>query len=65
MKNSVLTIASLIVLSGGLTSCTKDYNCVCKDSAGVETKGIVNATNKTQAREHCDARGIKGNCEIQ
>lgn len=65
MKNSVLIVAALILISGGLSSCSKNYTCVCKDSFGVESKSPVNATNATEARNHCDEKGIKGNCRIQ
>jgi hypothetical protein len=57
----MLPVAAIMALS----SCKKDYDCVCTDNHGVATKHLVEATSKQQARKNCDAQSLVGNCELK
>ena len=51
MKN--LLLLSIIVLSGSLMSCKKDYTCDCKLASGDQKITIDNA-KKDDAKKTCD-----------
>lgn len=51
MKSFVILLAVLCI---GLSSCKKDYDCICTNSSGSYTAGTIKNT-KNRAKKHCQS----------
>ena len=68
MKKSIYIVAALAAFT--FTSCKKDYECGCRDSAGYEWASYKIHTTKKKAKEACSANdaqwaSVGGTCTIE
>jgi hypothetical protein len=65
MRKLVLFVTAGILVSSTFSSCKKAYNCECISNKGVKTTTTVVATNRSEAQNNCEEKGLQGHCNIQ
>lgn len=72
MKKSLIFLASAMLVIGGLTSCQKQYTCVCTyEDGGVEKENISETvkTTRAKAEEICNRTttidGVPATCSLR
>lgn len=70
MKKTIIIITALVGTSFLFSSCSKDYECVCRiNGIGPETRYSVRAKTKNSAEDECNQKattlGITFECKIE
>ncbi|MDB5282237.1 MAG: hypothetical protein JWO06_1312 [Bacteroidota bacterium] len=72
MKKIFLALGLVVVLSTGLSSCKKDWSCICTDQSGNQNSQTINNETLIDARSKCKSMsytnttlGTSTSCSLQ